>query len=282
MERGHMSTNGTHLAFIGGGNMAGAIIGGCVRNGVAGEHILVIDPNSTSIETLKSAWGVRGATDARDVSEDLKSAAVVVWAIKPQIFKEVALADQAYFGTSALHLSVAAGITCASIQAWLRSDNIVRAMPNTPALVGAGATALYAMPSVSDEGKTRVGEILKATGLVLWVDREELLEAVTAVSGSGPAYVFYWLEAMVHAGTELGLDADTAKRLAIATFKGAAHLAEQSADTPGTLRERVTSKGGTTFEALEVMRAGHVGPTIEQAMTACARRAREMGEAFGA
>ena len=278
----HMSTHDTQLAFIGGGNMASAIIGGCVRNGIAGERILVIDPNPTNIQALTSTWGVRGVTDAGDASEGLKAANVVVWAVKPQIFKEVALADQAFFSPQALHLSVAAGVTCASIRHWLQSDKIVRAMPNTPALVGAGATALYAMPSVSEGDKALVSSILEATGLVLWVDGEQLLEAVTAVSGSGPAYVFYWLEAMVQAGTELGLDPDTAKRLATATFKGAALLADQSEDTPGVLRERVTSKGGTTFEALEVMRAGDVGPTIEKAMAACARRAREMGDAFGA
>lgn len=277
-----MSKENIQLAFIGGGNMAGAIIGGCVRNGIRGDQILVVDPNAANIQSLVETWGVRGSTDAAEAATGLQAATLVVWAVKPQVFKEVALADQPFFSPQALHLSVAAGVTCASISDWLQSENIVRAMPNTPALVGAGATALFAMPSVSSIDKSLVGTVLESTGLILWVDHETLLEAVTAVSGSGPAYVFYWLEAMVHAGTSLGLDPETAKRLATATFKGAALLAEQSEDPPGVLRDRVTSKGGTTFEALEVMRASGVGPAIEQAMGACARRARELGEEFGA
>ena len=257
--------------------MASAIIGGCVKHGVAGDQILAIDPNADQLAKLRETWGVRGATEAND---ELKSADLVVWAVKPQVFKSVALNNSPFCGEQALHLSVAAGVTCTSLASCLGSSRWVRAMPNTPALVGAGATALFALPEVSVAERTLVADLLASTGLVLWVDDEALLEAVTAVSGSGPAYVFYWLEAMLAGGADLGLDPAAAKQLAIATLKGAALLAEQSEESPATLRERVTSKGGATHEALEVMRAGQVDATIQKAMHACAQRARELGAAF--
>ena len=267
-----------HIAFIGGGNMASAILGGCIANGLPAANVTVVDPNASQRDALTSRWPIHALAQA---SDDLQAADIVIWAVKPQVLKEVALATQPHTRASALHLSVAAGVTSQSLATWLRSDNIVRAMPNTPALVGAGATALYAREGVAATDQQKVTALLEATGVVLWVPKESDLEGVTAVSGSGPAYVFYWLEAMVQAGVELGLSEQTAKQLAIATFQGAAKLADSSPESPGVLRERVTSKGGTTFEALESMRGDQVGEAIVKAMHACARRARELGEEFG-
>ena len=267
-----------HVAFIGGGNMASAILGGCIAQGLPANQVCVVDPNEEQRAALNARWAVQVLAQA-DAS--LHAADIVIWAVKPQALQAVVKSTRIHTRADALHLSVAAGVTSDSLARWLSSDNIVRAMPNTPALVGAGATALYARQGVCEADKDKVGALLESTGLVLWVPREVDLEGVTAVSGSGPAYVFYWLEAMVQAGVELGLDEDTAKQLAIATFQGAAQLAASSPDSPGVLRDRVTSKGGTTFEALEVMRAQQVGPSIVQAMHACAHRARELGEEFG-
>jgi pyrroline-5-carboxylate reductase len=267
-----------HIAFIGGGNMASAILGGCISHGLPPSHVWVVDPNADQRTSLSQRWAVHVLDAACD---SLQEADIVIWAVKPQALKDVVCSTRPYTRGDALHLSVAAGVTSDSLSQWLASENIVRAMPNTPALVGAGATALFARDGVSETGKTMVTALLESTGLVLWVPKEVDLEAVTAVSGSGPAYVFYWLEAMVQGGVALGLSESTAQQLAIATFRGAAKLAASSEETPGVLRDRVTSKGGTTFEALEVMRSEGVAPAVIKAMHACARRARELGQEYG-
>ncbi|TSE26246.1 pyrroline-5-carboxylate reductase [Tepidimonas aquatica] len=265
------------LAFIGGGNMAHAIVGALVRVGHVAHHITVVDPNDDARLRLQQRWGV---TTLAEPGPALRRAALVVWAIKPQQFREAAQAAAPYLG-DALHLSVAAGIRCASIAAWSGSARIVRAMPNTPALVGQGMTGLYATPSVSGDDRRLAEAVVALTGEYLWVDDEALLDAVTALSGSGPAYVFYLLEAMRDAGVAMGLSAEQALRLATATFAGAARLARDAGEPPETLRERVTSKGGTTAAALEVLHAHDVRGAFAQALQAAQRRAAELADAFG-
>ncbi len=264
--------------FVGGGNMATAIIGGCVANGVDPHSILVIEPDDAQRQRLSADLGVSAIAAPGPA---LSACDTVVWAVKPQVIKEVALSLAAHLPPEALHISVAAGVTSDSLRQWLGTERIVRAMPNTPALVGHGATGLFARAAVSADERQRVDRLLAATGLVLWVEEEADLEAVTAVSGSGPAYFFYIMEAMTDAGEHMGLSRETAQRLAIATCTGAGHLAAQSDDPPAVLRERVTSKGGSTYEALAVMRQRDLSGIMDEAMRACAARAREMGQQFG-
>jgi pyrroline-5-carboxylate reductase len=266
------------IAFIGGGNMASAIIAGLVKNGLASSQIQVVEPYAQQREKL--AQDFAGIVLHETPQAALTNAALAVWAVKPQIFKEVA-AQSAPFVQQALHLSVAAGINSASLSAWLGSSRIVRAMPNTPALVGQGITGLFALPAVSTGDKAQIEQVLAATGQTVWVEQEMDLDAVTAVSGSGPAYVFYFMEAMMSAGEKLGLSAAQAKQLTLATFAGAAHLASSSSESPATLRERVTSKGGTTYAALTAMQEANLAGIIDDAMHKAAARSAELGLDFG-
>ena len=269
------------IAFIGGGNMAGALIGGLVRAGRAPADILVIDPGEAQRARLQADFGVRtqAAADAT-----LAGAGLVVWAVKPQWFA-VAAAPCAPHVASALHLSVMAGIRSGTIAraCGLAPDaaRIVRSMPNTPALIGRGIAALVATPAVSAAERALVEQVLAPTGQTLWVDHEADLDAVTALSGSGPAYVFYFVEAMVAAAVEMGLSAAQGQRLALATFDGATALAAQSDEPPAVLRERVTSEGGTTDAALRSLQADGVGPAFVKALKAAQQRARELGDEFG-
>lgn len=265
------------VAFIGGGNMASAIIGGLIDQGLAPEAIHVVEPFEPARAQLKKQFGI-DASDA--ASEQLRSCGAVVWAVKPQSFREAA-APVAPYGGHALHLSVAAGIRVESIARWLGVERIARAMPNTPALIGKGMTGLYAGPAVSQTDRERVESLLGPTGELLWLEHEDQLDAVTALSGSGPAYVFYFLEAMVKAGTQMGLSEAQARQLAVATFAGASALAGSSSDALETMRQRVTSKGGTTHAAITAMDEGGLQATFIQAMEAARHRADEMGEAFG-
>ena len=267
----------TRLAFIGGGNMASAIIGGLLRQGVPPSQILVVEPFEAARTKLSEQFGIHAHAQA---NTHLHIAQLVVWAIKPQTFKEAA-AQAAPHCTQALHLSVAAGIRSSSIASWLESERIVRAMPNTPALVGQGISGLYARAGVGQGDQSLIEQVLAPTGQVLWVGAEEQLDTVTALSGSGPAYVFYFLEAMVQAGVQLGLPEADARRLAVATFAGAAELARQSADPLELLRERVTSKRGTTYAALTHMQATHIKTHFIAAMQAAHQRAVELGDEFG-
>jgi pyrroline-5-carboxylate reductase len=180
-----------------------------------------------------------------------------------------------------LHLSVAAGIPSDSIARWLGSERVVRSMPNTPALIGQGMTGLYARPAVTAQDRQLVEQVAATMGEYLWVEREEQLDAVTAISGSGPAYVFYFLEAMTTAGTEMGLSAEQAYKLAVQTFRGASALAGASDDPPDVLRQRVTSKGGTTHAAITSMENNRISALFAQALHAADQRARELGEEFG-
>ena len=265
------------LAFIGGGNMAGAIVGGLVRSGRAPESVIVVDPGDAQREKLRTELGVRTLA-AADAS--IGAAALVVWAVKPQFF-QAAAAPCAPFVGRALHLSVMAGIRSDAIARATGTERIVRSMPNTPALIGQGIAGLYARDAVSAADKTQVEAVLAPTGRMLWVAHETDLDAVTALSGSGPAYVFYFVEAMMAAAQEMGLSAAQGKALALATFAGATALAEASDEPPEVLRERVTSKGGTTYAALTAMESSGVKAAFVRALKAAQQRARELGDEFG-
>ena len=266
------------IAFIGGGNMASAIIGGLLKQGWPVSQIDVVEPFDEARAKLQNEFGIAAQAHA---GAFLVRADLVVWAVKPQTFKDAAAQAQAHT-RAALHLSVAAGIRSDTIAQWLGSERVVRAMPNTPALIGKGITALFARAAVNDTDKALVNQVLGSTGEVMWVGAEADIDAVTALSGSGPAYMFYFMEAMREAGTGMGLDAAQAYQLAVATFIGAGELAKASPEPPEVLRQRVTSKGGTTYAALTAMEASGVKPAFVAAMQAAQARAREMGEEFGA
>ena len=267
-----------HIAFIGGGNMASAIIGGLLKRGLPASQIQVVEPFAEQRVKLAQQFGV-SVSEQADAS--LARASLVVWAVKPQTFKEAAAQTRAHTA-NALHLSVAAGIRSGSIAAWLGTERVVRAMPNTPALIGQGMTALFARPAASAADRLAVERVIQTTGDFLWLDQEAQLDAVTALSGSGPAYVFYFIEAMIQAGTDMGLSREQAHQLAIGTFTGASALAQGSDESPEVLRARVTSKGGTTYAALTSMEQDGVKPQFIRAMQAARQRASELGDEFGA
>jgi len=270
-----------NIAFIGGGNMASALIAGIAGKLTAGANIHVVDPNADALARLAGHYGVSTADsiDARVCACD-----AIVLAVKPQQMREVAAALQAQMaGAAPLIVSIAAGIRGADLSRWLGGYGaIVRTMPNTPALIGMGITGMVAMAGVSAAQKTLADDIMKAVGATVWLDDEALIDPVTAVSGSGPAYVFYFVEAMQQAAVELGLSAEQGKQLALATFAGAAQLASSSPDPVSVLRERVTSKGGTTYAALTSMETSGVKAAIVSAMKAAAQRGKELGDEFGA
>ncbi|WP_422847923.1 pyrroline-5-carboxylate reductase [Acidovorax sp. M14] len=265
------------IAFIGGGNMASAIIGGLIRQGHPASQIEVVEPYAPTREALLKNFGLIAQPEAGPA---LQRASIVVWAVKPQTFKDAAAQAKAHT-QQALHLSVAAGIRSDSIAQWLSTERIVRTMPNTPALVGKGMSAIYARPAVTAAERQSVEAIMASTGEFLWVENETQLDAVTALSGSGPAYVFYFLEAMTRAGAGMGLTEAQAHQLAVGTFVGASELARRSDESPAVLRERVTSKGGTTYAALQSMEASGVSQAFEAAMRAAEKRANELGNEFG-
>lgn len=266
-----------NIAFIGGGNMACAIIGGLLKRGMATSNVQVVEPLEAQRIKLQQQFNLQ---PRETPGPSLASATMVVWAVKPQTFKDAAL--QARFHTkTALHLSVAAGIRSDSIAHWLDTERVVRSMPNTPALVGKGMTALFARPTVTPEDKLLVNGVIKTTGDYVWLDDEAQLDAVTALSGSGPAYVFYFIEAMIEAGVAMGLSRKQAHKLAVGTFVGASALAKTSSEPPEILRARVTSKGGTTYAALRSMEQDNVKTLFVRAMHAARQRARELGDEFG-
>ena len=265
------------IAFVGGGNMASAIIGGLIQQGMPAQQVMVLEPSDVARQQLATKFGVRTQAFADDALEE---ASLVIWAIKPQVFKEAALATSA-FCHEALHLSVAAGIRSDSIASWLGTQRVVRAMPNTPALVGLGQTGLFARPTVSAADQSWVEQVVATTGQFLWVQEESLLDAVTAISGSGPAYVFFFIEAMVEAGVKMGLSEAQAHQLAVGTFVGASELARSANESPMILRERVTSKGGTTYAAITAMQDAKLSPLFQAALDTARARAHELGDAFG-
>ncbi len=263
------------VAFIGGGNLAAALISGLRREGGGAPHVVEIDEARRA--HLEREFG---ASTAAQPNAALAQAEVVVLAVKPQQLRQACYALRPHLGDSLL-LSVAAGIRAADIARWCGSERVVRAMPNTPALIGAGITGMAALPGVGADARCQAERILAAVGTVVWFDDESQLDAVTAVSGSGPAYVFRFIEALQAAGRDLGLSEAQARQLAIATFTGAAQLAAQSDEPPALLRERVTSRGGTTAAALACLEAAGIEATIVAAVRAAAARARELGDEFG-
>jgi pyrroline-5-carboxylate reductase len=267
------------ITFIGGGNMASALIGGLLRNGHSAADLVVVEPAADQRNRLAKRFGV--TTFARATGPALDCDVVVI-AVKPQQMHEAATAMAPNL-RGQLVISVAAGIRAADLSRWLDGHRrIVRCMPNTPALIGEGVTGLAGSADLSSEDRQAAETILGAVGQTVWVDHESLLDAVTAVSGSGPAYVFYFMEAMHQAALGLGLNDQQARQLTLATFTGAARLAAQSQESPAELRERVTSKGGTTAAALSVMGEHEVQQHIVQALAAAQKRSVELGDEFGA
>lgn len=267
------------VAFIGGGNMATALLGGLIARGWGREDLAVADVSPEARSRVAGQFGVRTESDPVAAARD---AQCVVFAVKPQQLRAVA-EQLAPHVAGALVVSIAAGIRIADLQRWLGGHGrIVRVMPNTPALVQAGISAAVGAPGVDADDRATVDRLLAAVGRVLWIDREELMDAVTAVSGSGPAYVFYLLEAMEQAARELGFDRHAARLLSVETVLGAAKLAAASEDGPAALRERVTSKGGTTERAVGVLEAAGVRQRFVEAIEAAAERSRELGDALGA
>jgi len=265
------------LAFVGGGNMASAILGGLVAAGHPAGRVVVVEPHAPQADIVREKFGVR--VDAAGGAA-LAGADIVVWAVKPQVFGEAAAPCASHFGR-ALHLSVMAGIRSDAIARATGTERVVRAMPNTPALIGEGIAGLFARAAVTSGDRAAIERVLAPTGETMWVAQEGDLDAVTALSGSGPAYVFFFLEAMMQAAADMGLSREQGRRLAQATFKGATSLARASDEAPETLRARVTSKGGTTYAAITSMEAAGVKPAIVAALCAAQARARELGDEFG-
>lgn len=266
------------ISFIGGGNMAAALIGGMVGRGFDAASIRVIDPVAGARERLVRDYGVR-CYEA--LPADTALGEVIVLAVKPQQMREACAALSGRLRDE-LILSIAAGVRLDDLSRWLGGHaRLARCMPNTPALIGMGITGLYAGAAVSATQREQAQRILEAVGRVVWVDAEDALDAVTAVSGSGPAYVFYFIEAMQRAAVDAGLDAEAARALVLETFRGATELAARSDEPVSLLRERVTSKGGTTERALATLQQHAVADAIVRAIDAARARAAELGRELG-
>ena len=271
-----MRVDNLSVAFIGAGNMATAMIQGLLKTGLSAQQISAADPLASARENLAA----QGIAALEDNASACHNANVVVLAIKPQVAASVVTSLD--LGPNQLVVSIMAGIELASLSAWLPGGQpIVRCMPNTPALVGAGMTALYANPGVTDPQREHAAHILQAAGETVWVDHEGALDAVTALSGSGPAYYFLLMEAMIESGTAMGLDETLARKLTLQTAYGAAFMALHSDDPPAQLRKNVTSPGGTTERALNVMQDGGLATVVKQAVIAAQHRATELAVEFG-
>jgi pyrroline-5-carboxylate reductase len=268
----------TRIAFIGAGNMAASLIGGLRAKGLEAAHIRASDPGA---ETRAKVNAEHGIDVFADNAEAIQGADVVVLAVKPQAMKTVCEAIRPSLKPNQLVVSIAAGITCASMNNWLGAQPIVRCMPNTPALLRQGVSGLYATAEVNAEQRQQAQELLSAVGIALWLDQEQQLDAVTAVSGSGPAYFFLLIEAMTAAGVKLGLPADVAAQLTLQTALGAAHMAVASDVDAAELRRRVTSPAGTTEAAIKSFQAGGFEALVEKALGAAAHRSAEMAEQLG-
>jgi pyrroline-5-carboxylate reductase len=268
------------LGFIGAGNMAASLISGLIADHYPAAQIWVSDINEAALANLAERYGVHTTTRNVIVAEH---AEILILAVKPQILRAVV---EELAGTlqsrRPLVVSIAAGISSASIDRWADGHMpIVRCMPNTPAMVKTGATGLCANACVTDAQRSQAEAILRAVGLTVWVDEESQLDAVTALSGSGPAYFFLMMEAMEDAGVALGLDRATARLLSQQTALGAGRIAIESEDPPAELRRRVTSPGGTTERAIATFEEGGLSPLVARAMEAAARRAAELSEQLG-
>lgn len=266
------------ICFIGGGNMATALIGGMLGRGYNASQIRVVDINEENRARIHETFAVHAV---EDLASGIDSSQIIVLAVKPQQLHAVSL-QLALLLKGQVLISIAAGIRSTDLARWANTRNVVRAMPNTPALARCGMTGLYAMPEVKQAQRDQAQSILTAVGKVLWLEKEEMLDAVTAISGSGPAYVFYFIEAMQSAGMQLGLSAEDARMLSLETFRGASKLAGTSSEDVSVLRQRVTSKNGTTERALLSLDANQVAPHIAIAVQAAAARSREMGDELGA
>lgn len=268
------------IAFIGGGNMATSLIGGLVADHYPGASITVADPTGDRREWLQQQFGVRTTGDNREAAS---TADVVVLAVKPQMLREV-VSDLAttLAQSKPLVVSIAAGVREPDLSRWLGYEGpVVRCMPNTPALLQSGVSALYPNDRVDSEQRDMAESILRAAGSVVWIDDESLMNTVTAISGSGPAYFFRIMEVMENAAVTRGLEREKARLLVVETALGAARMALESEHDPGTLRENVTSKGGTTAAALDAFEAGGLGELVDRAVGAAHDRSIELGEQLG-
>ncbi|ARP94089.1 pyrroline-5-carboxylate reductase [Bordetella genomosp. 13] len=274
--------NTLSIAFIGGGNMAAALAAGLADKVCPAGNLHVVDVNIDGHQ----AWRARGATVAAGPDEALARCKVWIYAVKPQNMRQAVADTRGLLGDDTLVISVAAGLRADTLAQWLGEpgkpwQRLVRCMPNTPALVGAGITGLAALPGASAADRELAGRLLQAVGEVVWVADDAALDGVTALSGSGPAYVFLFIEALMAGGLAVGLDEAQSRQLALATLSGAAKLAVQSDDPPAVLRQRVTSKGGTTAAALAEFEQGGFTALVERAMQAAALRSRELAAEFG-
>ena len=269
------------IAFIGGGNMATALGRGLIGKRCGAHDVHVIDINADAL----SAWAEQGCSTATVADETLARHRIWVLAVKPQFMQSAVEAVRPYLQPDTLVVSIAAGISATTLGHWLGTpeqpwNRLVRSMPNTPALIGAGATGLLAGPDVSERDRTQVETLFKAVGEIVWVQDDKAIDTVTALSGSGPAYVFLFLEAMINTAVEQGMDPSQARRLALATVTGATQLAGLSPEDLSTLREQVTSKGGTTAAALQVFNDRDFIGTVRAAMLAAEARAAELSRDF--
>ncbi len=265
------------ICFIGGGNMASALIGGLLQRGFSPAQIRVVEINAENCARLHKEYGVIASAD---LAGGVAHADYIALAVKPQQMKELAI-QLAPMLTGQLIISIAAGIRAHDLARWLGTENIVRAMPNTPALIRCGITGLYPLPTVSAAQRHDAQSIMSSVGSTLWLENETMMDAVTAVSGSGPAYVFYFIEAMQQAALELGFNPQDARRLVLDTFMGATKLADSSTEEISVLRARVTSKNGTTERALLSMENNQVKAHVVAAVNAAALRSQEMGKELG-
>lgn len=267
------------ITFIGGGNMATALIGGLNAQAAGAHSISVVEPDSAKCLQLAADFAVTAA-DRLDLAQGCD---VLVLAVKPQQLRDVAVSLLPHLRPTTLVISIAAGIRLADLQRWLGGHvQLVRVMPNTPALVGAGVSGIYAVPAVNDAGRAIAQAILSAVGSVVWLNEEEQIDAVTAVSGSGPAYVFYFIESLQAAAQAQGFAPDIARRLALETFAGAVKLAQTSIEDAAELRAKVTSKGGTTERAIAIMEVAAIKAGIAEAVAGAAERSRELAVILGA
>lgn len=268
------------IGFIGAGNMARSIAGGLIANDWPQENIILADPDATQRQGAKQALGVTVYADNTDL---VSRADIVVLAVKPQIMAKVVLPLTAVLTKkNPLLISIAAGIRISDLARWIGDEiSIIRVMPNTPALIGAGACGLFANKQSSKSQRELAETIMRATGVAVWVEDENLLDVITALSGSGPAYFLLVMEAMESAAVAAGLDQDTARLLTLETALGAAKMALESDEEPGELRKRVTSPGGTTEAAIKVLEQGQIGSLFSKAIQQATVRSKELAELFG-
>jgi pyrroline-5-carboxylate reductase len=268
------------ITFIGGGNMAGSLIGGLIADGYDSRRITVSDPDTDKLAQLAAHFDVHTETDN---NKAVDQAQIVVLAVKPQALESVArgIADSVTHSRP-LVISIAAGIQETVLSEWLGGEvALVRSMPNTPAMIQSSATGLHAGPGVSGAQRDMAESILRAVGLTRWVEDESQIDAVTAISGSGPAYFFLVMEAIESVACEMGLDEETARLLTLQTALGAARMAIESSDSPATLRQKVTSPGGTTEKALKILEEGHLRELFAEALKGAQNRSRELSDMLG-